>query len=294
MKSFYLFLCCLAPIFLNAQDLSFGVRIGLNFNKFISPSETDASGADLESFDTNTGFLIGATSEYALTDYFGLRAELLYSQKGGKRRYNGPASLVFNPGTANAVQAIGDRFASVRVTNSYLDLPVMAYVRLGKKFRLYGGANIGILLGSLGTGELRFNGVSELNSAPIEFTATVDYNYQKDEGFGQIDASSFIDPFTVLADGKSVVVPKTLSAYYLDFEERTESYYNRIELGLTGALAFYLNSALYISFSANYGLTDASNDFYDFSYSETDGLTRIKRSDKDSQLSLQGSLGFQF
>lgn len=294
MKKLFVILISSFPFLLMAQDFSLGVRIGLNFNSFISPSEVAADGSDLERAESNTGFLIGATGQLALTDNFGVRAELLYSQKGGKQKYEGPASLIFNPGTPDAVLAKGERFASVRITNNYIDLPLAAYVHLGPKFRLTGGINIGLLIGSFGTGELRFDGVSNMNSTPIEFTSTIDYNYLKDEGFAAIDVAEFEDPFTYFADGKAITVPQTLGAYYLEFAEQTEPYFNRIELGLTGGISYYLNGALYLSFAANYGLTDATVNLYDISYAETDGLDRVLRADKDSQLSLQASLGFQF
>jgi len=293
MKKWLLFVICLSPTLIFAQDFHLGVRIGLNFNSFLSESEQDADGMDLETFDSSTGFLIGATGEYEINDYFGVRAELLYSQKGGKRKYDGAGRVIFNPETGNAVLAVGERFSTVRVTNNYFDLPLSAYVALGK-FRLYGGVNIGILIGSFGSGELRFDGTSANTAEPIAFTSNIDYNYLKDEGFTSTDVSTFENPTMFFADGSEIIIPENLSAYYLEFPEKTDPYFNRLELGLTGSLAYLLNSALYVSFAANLGLNDATTNAYDVSYTSTDGLNRVFRADKDRMLSLQASIGFQF
>ena len=55
-------------------EFSGGFKAGLNFNNFIGPEES----AD-EVFATNTGFHIGASFVYSVTDLFGLKAELMYS-----------------------------------------------------------------------------------------------------------------------------------------------------------------------------------------------------------------------
>lgn len=293
IKYITLALFCL-PFIANAQNFAFGVRIGLNFNKFLSESELDDNGASLETFDFNSGFMIGATGNLAITDIFGIRAELLYSQKGGKLKFEGEALQIFNGGSADAVLAIGDRKSILRVTNSYLDIPITGYVKLGRKFRLHGGVNMGLLLGSSGFGELTFNGRSAQNSAPIEFTSELDYNFLKDEGYLDSNVNDFDDPFTFTADGKLITVPKKIGAYYLEFPERNDPGYSRLDFGVLGGASYYFSGSLYFSVMANLGLSDSSNNEYDISRTTTDGTTRVLRSDKDAQLSIQTSIGFQF
>ncbi|NNE28367.1 MAG: outer membrane beta-barrel protein [Saprospiraceae bacterium] len=294
MQKYLSILFLLVSISLSAQDFSLGVRIGLNFNQFISPSELSMSGADLESYDFSTGFLIGATGEVEITDLFGLRAELLYTQKGGKRKYDGQGVQIFNPGTSDAVLAVGDRFSLVRVTNSYMQIPLLAYVQPIRQIKIFGGVSAGLLIGSYGTGEMKFTGVSNNNSTPIEFTSNVDHNYLKDEGFNDINPDSFEDPFMFFADGSQITVPRDIGAYYLDFAEKGDPYFNRIDLGLMAGAGFYLNSSLYLSLMADIGLTDSSNQDYDLSFSSSNGDSQIFQDDSDRQFSLQASLGFQF
>jgi len=55
-----------------------------------------------------------------------------------------------------------------------------------------------------------------------------------------------------------------------------------------------LSSGLFVSGTVNYGLKDVTNNFYDISRVESNGLEYISREDKDTNLSIQASIGFSF
>ena len=80
----------------------------------------------------------------------------------------------------------------------------------------------------------------------------------------------------------------------MDYPEKSGNFYNGFDLGVTGGFSFFLNGGLFIMLSGNYGLVDATNDFYDISRYESDGLEYIPRNDKDYNVSLQASVGFSF
>ncbi|MEL6276676.1 MAG: outer membrane beta-barrel protein, partial [Bacteroidota bacterium] len=81
---FTFFLAVIALIPLAGQGFSGGFKAGLNFNTFDGPLEDNGAGTEV--FNSTTGFHIGATFAYGFTDLFGLKADLMYSQKGVEQR----------------------------------------------------------------------------------------------------------------------------------------------------------------------------------------------------------------
>ena len=101
-KAFVLFFFTGIAAALAAQGFSGGFRAGLNFSRFDGPTAQDGSGQSVESFNPLTGFSIGATAVYGFTDLVGLKADLMYSQKGAEYVYDGLSYFVFyNPNTGN-------------------------------------------------------------------------------------------------------------------------------------------------------------------------------------------------
>ncbi len=285
-------LSCLAillawSVLLPAQQFSGGFKSGLNFSTFSGPSETDNNGNELENFKTNTGFHIGATFRMALTDYFGVRAELLYSQKGVDYTYEGPSYWTFINNT-NPVYTVGNRVSIVSISNSYLDLPLMAYVRLGR-IELSGGINASILLGSTGTGDLTYSGGATTGGASIEaFTLALDYNYFGDRYQGFNTFENHVIP----VGNTTLEVPKNIGAYYAGVENE-EHLFRRTDFGLNAGISFYLNKGLYLGFRANVGMTDVTKMEQDYSrFKLADDNSLILRDDDDKNLSFQASIGF--
>jgi hypothetical protein len=88
MRTFFLTLVlCTLPLStsLFAQGFSGGFRAGLNFISFDGDQEMSADGSvTFEEFTQTTGFHVGATFAFAFTDLVGVKADLMYSQKGGQ------------------------------------------------------------------------------------------------------------------------------------------------------------------------------------------------------------------
>lgn len=283
-------LALLASLPLSSQEFSAGFRAGLNFSTINGPLETDDSGNDLEDYTIKTGFHVGAIANLKFNDIFGLRGELLYSQKGTQYSFVGPSYWVFYTANDMPVYATGNRNTTLTVTNSYIDIPVTAVGRLGR-LELSGGLNLGILISSRGTGQLSFSGQSAGGSTVDPFTIALEFNYF-DDTFQRTDAT---DVETRRIDGKDVLIPKTLGAYYQTTEEESDKLFNTLELGLIGGLAFYLNQGLYLSFRANYGLSDLTKTNQDISKLSLDASRNfIFREDDDRNLTLQASVGFSF
>ncbi|MEL6866405.1 MAG: outer membrane beta-barrel protein [Bacteroidota bacterium] len=287
---FFIGLCFLT---VNAQDISYGFRVGLNFSSVNGPEASDASGASLESTKANTGFHVGGGPIFRLSDRFGVKAEVLFSQKGGEYSFEGNAIQLLTANSGRRVRANGLRRMVVTVTNSYIDLPITGYAKLGEKFEVWGGANIAFLVGSNASGELGFDGVSAESNTPIAFTSALDYNYFQDEVPTLESLIENTEAVTFDADGETITVPDVLGSYF-EFEEKDGNFYNTLDVGLIAGASFYLNRGLFVSFAVNYGLVDATNEAYDVSRTEVNGLQYIQSNDNDNNLSLQASVGFSF
>ena len=277
-----------------AQEIGYGIRVGLNFNRLNAPSEMDIDGNNLETFDYNTGFHVGGVFIFKFTDLVGARTGIFYSQRGMKYKYEGPSFQFFvNEINGNQVKSEGDRIYRLTISNSYIEIPLTAYYKFGERFEIHGGFLFGILGSSTAVGEFDYKG--SLPGIPeLDFVQNLDFNYRKDQPASPDDITDDTPVFEFLSTTNIVRFPQTVGAYYMDFPEKDGNFYNGFDIGLTAGFSFYLNGGLYIMFSGNYGLIDATNDFYDISRYESDGLEYIQRNDKDYNVSLQASIGFSF
>jgi len=269
----------------SAQEFSFGFKAGLNFSKIDGELETNSSDSNLEEANLSKGFHFGPIFNLKLTDAFTVRGELLYSQKGTDYNYNGQSFWLFYPQNGDPIlHNGGNRNMRLFVSNSYLDIPILAVLRLGR-IELSGGVNAALLISSKATGELTY---AAANIDP--FTTSLEYNFRKD--VPTTDAGT--DPFLRAVNNTDVTVPKETGAYYGSFG-RSDKLYNSFDLGLNAGIAFYLSEGLFVSFRMNYGLLDITKEEQDFSASRlSDDNTFIMRNDIDKNVSLQASVGFSF
>lgn len=282
-----LLVALLATTALSAQGLSGGFKVGANFSQFSGPSEQDASGMDLEAHKLLAGFHVGGIVNIGITDIFGVRGELLYSQKGTNHTFEGPSYWAFVEQPNNAPDAYhvgGTRVQRMIVVNSYIDIPFSAYIKLGK-LELSGGANVAFLVGSRAAGEVDY---SSTNVDP--FQVSLDYNYFR--------SNNLVDPdvtFTsVRVGGQNLSVPNRLEAFNEAFGQ-TKRPYNVIDIGLNAGASFYLNKGLFIGLRATYGLLDVTREAQDVSIGQLgENNTFINRDDFDRNINLQVSLGFSF
>lgn len=274
----------------SAQSVfSSGFRAGLTFSTIQGPSEMDDDGTDLEKFSLSSGFHVGATFNVRLTDIFGLRAELLYSQMGTNYDYEGPSYWTLEPLIGPTIYTAGTRQMSLDVTNSYLNVPVMAFARFGS-IEVSGGINTALLVGSRGFGELTYSGRTTLGTTIAPFTINLEHRYFSDT-FREKIAQEFE---ARVIEGRPVEIPLTIGAYYeaLDNGEKT---YKGIDVGVIGGLSFYLNKSLFLGGRIHYGLLDVTNNNQDISKKSLDANRNyIPRSDEDRNVSLLFSLGFSF
>ena len=270
---------------LTAQEFSYGFRTGLNFNRFLADSELDANGAELEEFTGAGGFHLAASFYIKFTDLVGLRPELVYSQRGGRVKYEGPSYLVyFDEGERRIING-GMRTQNVNVTNSYIDLPVVFYYRPVQTLEIFGGAYVGATINSTGSGRLVYTAPgNEAVEAPL------DLNFFRDQ-----PEDTFTEGGTpVQVNGNGFLIPRTFSAYY-DRRERDGTFYNTLDYGLIGGLSIYMNEALFLSGRLQYGMADVTRGRYDVSLQSLDGNNEfIETDDIDRYLTIQVSVGFGF
>ncbi len=276
-----------------AQEFAYGVKVGLNFSSFNGPSEKGADGSSLEKYDNNTGFHVGASFSYKFYESFGVRSGLLFSQRGGKYQFEGPSHQVLIADSGNRITALGTRKDVLSVTNSYIEVPLMAYGKFFEKLEVFGGASLNFLVGSRAFGERQFDGLSANNGREVKFTSALDYNYFKNGVPTTESIRDFGMPTMISADGEVIFIPEAFNAYY-DFPEKDGSVYNIVDVTVLGGIAYYLNRGLYVSVSANLGLLDITDKTYDVSKSEINGTDYVLRNDKDNNFFIQASIGFSF
>lgn len=271
------------------DNIGFGFRAGASIAKLDGPSELGPNGEELEEYTMARGFHIGASVSYKFTDLVGMKAEFVYSQRGTEYKYEGPSYYVLGRGTIRSTTIYGDRQQTLDLSNVFLDIPVLAYYKIGK-LELCGGVNTGILLASTAGGSTNFEGISSLGNPIAPFQVGLNHNYKKDKAG---EASS--ETFDVSIDGSfPYAVPETVMAYY-EFETKEENQYKTIDFGLVVGAAFYINEGLYLSARYTHGLSDADVNNYDVSLQSlnTDGSFKYRDDDNRSR-SWQFSIGFSF
>jgi len=302
------FFLALATCSLHAQ-LRYGFKTGLNFARIDGPAETDASGNVLETYKNTTGFHIGMTLGHRFTDNFGVRGEFLYSKKGMKYTFDGPSYRIcrYDGGTTTTT---GNVKYLININNSYIDIPVLAYLRW-RDFEISGGGYVGFLIQSTGDGSMTYsngktaplmnavyqdvnsNGQFDTGEDKIQFNLS--YNYRKDDpGEGKTG-----EQVVVRVDARNIELPKTIGAYFDDTDNKG-SLFNTADYGLVGGISYYLSSSLYATVRLQYGLGDVTNNKVDAyrtipaGVAPQDFKTPLPSADKDRNFVIQASVGFSF
>jgi hypothetical protein len=283
-----LLLCCLAG-HLASQEFSYGFKAGLNFNSFLSDSETDAAGTELESFSGNTGFHVGAIFTWKATELMGLRGELLFSQKGGRRKFEGPSYYTLTAADGTVFNTTGTREQRLNVNHSYIDIPLMGYFKPVQWLEIFAGGSVGFLVSSNAVGALEYSGGRTSDDFPVPaFEYELDYSYYSD------DAGSFT-PSQENIQVKGLDVPLIdVAGAYTEFEEDRGNFYKTIDAGLVGGISLFFNKGLFISGRVNYGLRDITRSEADVSLVSKNNGAFIPREDNDRNFSIQASIGFSF
>jgi len=272
-----------------AQEFSFGFRAGISFSKFLGDSEMNDAGESLEQYNFASGFHIGLAANLSLTDRFGFRTELLFSQMGTEYQYEGESYYFLARNQTDEKLVFGKRTLDQNVSKATLEVPLIAYYKLGF-VEISGGVYGAVQMSATGGGSLN---MSEVRSAAgnnvADFDVTLQHNYNKDVA-GQ--ASFRNEPLEI--DGSTLLYSRTTGAYY-DYDFKDKNLYQTFDFGLAAGLAFYLNDGLYISGRMTYGLMDVDLNEYDISYHKLDSNNEyIQRADKNTNLTIQASVGFLF
>ena len=292
MRLKYFLFCCLFGGFIHADaQLHYGFKTGLNFARMEGPSETDASGNALEDWKNITGFHIGMSLSYEITDNVALRGEFLYSKRGTKYTFEGPSYRTFRY-DGGAVRSTGKAKYALNVNNSYLDVPIMVVGRW-KDWELSAGGYAGLLVQSNGEGAYTYTEgrTAPPNNSVIDKVAfNMSHNYRRDDPGGYDgDLTN-----TIRLDNVARMFPQTIGAYY-DFTEDKGALYKTLDYGLVGGLSYYISRSLYLGARLQYGLADLTNDDADVMRTTTnDDGSLLFRNDKDKNWTIQASVGFKF
>ena len=264
-------------------QMKYGFKAGLNIATLQAQEELSSDGNSLETFSYYTGFHMGMTMDYPIVDRFGFRGELQFSQRGYDYQYDGDSYFIYNRFTDNQVIVKGRRAMSLLPRNSYIDLPIMAYLKPTDRLEFSLGFSVGILVGSTANGQLLF-----YPDENTEFKTNLIYKPFGDEA-GPV---SNLPMITKNYQTQELVYPGTASAYF-DFEEKDGPLYNRFDFGVLAGLSFWINEGIYIGGRVNYGLTDVTNNVYDVSLEDLDNKDFLFREDNDRNLYFQGFVGFR-
>ena len=90
---YLLFALLLLPVLSANGQFSYGFRAGLSYSKLVGDHEVDDAGNALDDYRFASGFHIGLSVNYAVTDLFGFRGELVFTQRGTQYRYDGRRAI---------------------------------------------------------------------------------------------------------------------------------------------------------------------------------------------------------
>ncbi len=277
----------------NAQEFHYGFRAGLNYSKLSGPTETN------ETFTNTSGFNVGLVFDTRITDMFGVKAELLFAQKGGQIAYNGASYKNFIDDKGKKITSTGVSDYFVEIRNNYLEIPIMGYVKLADKWEFSLGGYIAFLLKSTGSGTLTYSGKTLAGNSVPSFKQELAYNYLTDEtNTFSADLIKFgtQNYFTDGPSGDPIKVP-TSNGAYADLGYKNGNMFGGIDYGINAGITYFMSNGLGLGFRLNYGLKDLTNNDIDISkisYDKDGAGKQLTRNDVDKNLSLQGSVLLSF
>ena len=164
MKKLLLLTFLLGAFTMNAQEVTFGAKAGLNISSW--------AGDETEDLDSRTSFHLGATAEIAISDVFSLQPELLFSSQGVKAEFSDS----------------GFSSENSLVTN-YIQIPVMAKYYVTEGLSLEAGPQIGFLMSANSEGSSTFDGETESYDEDVkelfnslDFGLNIGAGYKLDSG----------------------------------------------------------------------------------------------------------------
>lgn len=124
MKKLLVFAILLATGFVNAQEIKFGAKLGVNISNF-SGDVTDSKSL--------IGMQLGGFTEIGISDKFAIQPELIFSMQGAKTEYS-ESDVDYSYSEKSKTKL------------NYLNVPILAKYNIGEKFALLAGPQFGILM----------------------------------------------------------------------------------------------------------------------------------------------------
>lgn len=110
---------------MNAQEVKFGAKAGVNFATI---------GGDSENVDSRTSFHLGGVAEIVISDKFSVQPELLFSSQGAKSEYS------------EDLGELGSFKVEENLKLNYLNLPIIAKYYVTDGLSIEAGPQLGFLL----------------------------------------------------------------------------------------------------------------------------------------------------
>ena len=179
-RTILLAICILTATVIFAQHTEWGVKTGVNLATQVR-NITKISDNNMR-----TGIYAGLFAEYRVSNSLGIQGELLYSEMGGKFKYQGPLEEDrYNgyPSLINTNPVFNDTNK-----NDYIVLPIMAKLYVAKKLSIDLGPQFGYMISAKykSNNEL-FNGsyYSSSNNNKIDASLGIGLSYK----LGKLDIS---------------------------------------------------------------------------------------------------------
>lgn len=285
-----LFAFVLAFVSITIQAQTFGVRAGLNYSTFLGP--TESSDNTIEKYGISNGFHFGLSYAYDFTDLFSLRSEIVYIQNGSSYELDGDSYYIIRQVNKTTIEK-GTVDYDLNISNAYISIPIMANYRINRKWEIFGGPYVNMLIGPTGRGKLRFESYDRPND--ITFRQSLDFNYGSDDDrqiFGYSPSSS--DDIGIRVDGEDISLRRFAGAYTRQ-GTKTGNKFNFLDIGLTAGAHYFLNRGFFVGFQVDFGLVDLTNNDVDFSLKDVNPDNSFQFSDdKDTHFGLHASFGFRF
>ncbi len=271
-----------------AQKAKFGIKAGLNVPTMLnSEAEKDASGKALDKMEVSPGFQVGMTAQLPLTDVFGLQGEILYTTRGAVYKYDGPGSLnikLQNSTTGDIYNVTGNMRYLVRYSNGYLEVPLLAYYKPNKSFKIELGISPMFLIGSTGQGEALLTkgvfGTTSLRGKDTTISVAINADYlgynDKNQQYDQPPTSTNVqtNEQIISAQGDNYVLPARVGAYYFNTNRSGGNTFRTFDLGANLGFSYFFTTGLYLSLRANYGLLDIIPQEQDVYISKNTGTSK--------------------
>ena len=140
MKKLVVIIAFFSFTIVQAQDINFGAKTGVNF--------ASLGGDDTEGLDGKTGFHLGLVAEIPISNSFAFQPEILYSSQGAKSK-------------------VSDTYMDVNfstkedLTVDYINIPLLAKYTITPGLSFHAGPQVGLLVNAKDEYEYVINGEKE-------------------------------------------------------------------------------------------------------------------------------------